>query len=260
MLREDDAARDGRRRSGWRARCAGCPTRPTAAPRSGRRDRRRPCRCRARATTSRRSRGGRRASGGPRSRARFSRATEPWCASAISSPASSFSAVARRSASRRLLTKIIVERCARMSSTSRGWIDGQIECRGVPAAAGPDGTLVDDLAQPRHVLDAAPRRVGRTPSAAPRRRSRPGAASTRPSSRRRRRRRAAARPRRAAAASRRARCAGAAARRFAERASSRSSERKRCAPRLVGTSEWISSTITVSTDASISRAPEVSSR
>ena len=37
-------------------------------------------------------------------------ATEPWCASAISSPAISLSAVARRSARRRLLTKIIVER------------------------------------------------------------------------------------------------------------------------------------------------------
>ncbi len=51
---------------------------------------------------------------------RFSRATDPWCASAISSPAVSLSAPASRSASRRLLAKIIVERCARTSSTRRG--------------------------------------------------------------------------------------------------------------------------------------------
>ena len=40
----------------------------------------------------------------------------------------------------------------------------------------------------------------------------------------------------------------------------RSSERNRWAPRLVGTSEWISSTMTVSTGRRISRACEVSSR
>ena len=42
---------------------------------------------------------------------RCSRASEPWWARAISSSASSFSRTARRSASRRLLTKTIVERC-----------------------------------------------------------------------------------------------------------------------------------------------------
>ena len=52
------------------------------------------------------------------------------------SPASSLIAAASRSASRRLLTKISVERCARMSSTSRGWIAVQIEARPV-AEAGP---------------------------------------------------------------------------------------------------------------------------
>ena len=51
---------------------------------------------------------------------RFSRATDPWCASASSSPAASLIAAASRSASRRLLAKIIVERCARISSTRRG--------------------------------------------------------------------------------------------------------------------------------------------
>ena len=59
--------------------------------------------------------------------ARMSFATEPWCALAISSSATSLSACASRSARRRELQKIIVERWARMSSTSRGWIDGQIE-------------------------------------------------------------------------------------------------------------------------------------
>ncbi len=44
------------------------------------------------------------------------------------------------------------------------------------------------------------------------------------------------------------------------RCSSRSSEIARCAPRLVGISEWISSTMTVSMDASASRAREASIR
>ena len=58
--------------------------------------------------------------------------------------------------------------------------------------------------------------------------------------------RGSAPPRRAAAASRRGRCAGAGR---PASASSRSSDSARCAPRLVGTSAWISSTITVSTAA-----------
>jgi hypothetical protein len=37
--------------------------------------------------------------------------------------------------------------------------------------------------------------------------------------------------------------------------SNRSSERKRCEPRLVGTSYWISSLLTLSTDEIFSRAP-----
>ena len=43
------------------------------------------------------------------------------------SPASSLSAPASRSARRRLLTKISVERCARTSSSSRGWMPDQID-------------------------------------------------------------------------------------------------------------------------------------
>ena len=60
------------------------------------------------------------------------------------------------------------------------------------------------------------------------------------------RRRGTARLRRAGAASPTGRCAAAAARRCA---SSRSSDSARCAPRLVGTSAWISSMMIVSTDA-----------
>ena len=60
---------------------------------------------------------------------RWSRAIDPWWARAISSPASSLRAAARRSARRREFTKRIVERCARTSSRRRGWIAGQIERR-----------------------------------------------------------------------------------------------------------------------------------
>ena len=45
----------------------------------------------------------------------------------------------RRSASRRLLGKISVDRWARMSSSSRGWIADQIDGRASPRPAGPLG-------------------------------------------------------------------------------------------------------------------------
>ena len=56
---------------------------------------------------------------------RSSRASEPWWARAISaglpsSPASSFSRTASRSAARRAFTKMIVERCSFTSSSSSG--------------------------------------------------------------------------------------------------------------------------------------------
>ena len=51
---------------------------------------------------------------------RCSRAIEPWCARAISSSASSLRRSASRSASRRLLTKTIVERCSRTSRSTSG--------------------------------------------------------------------------------------------------------------------------------------------
>jgi hypothetical protein len=70
---------------------------------------------------------------------RCGRAIEPWCERTSVSPASSFSAPARRSASRRLLTKIKVERWARINSSSRGWIAAQIDDRDSLAPAGPPG-------------------------------------------------------------------------------------------------------------------------
>ena len=61
---------------------------------------------------------------------RCSRASDPWCARTRSSSASSLRLAARRSASRRALVNTIVDRCSRISSSSRGWIDGQMECAG----------------------------------------------------------------------------------------------------------------------------------
>ncbi len=51
---------------------------------------------------------------------RSSRASEPWCERASSSPAISFRRRAIRSALRRLLTNMIVDLCWRMSSSSSG--------------------------------------------------------------------------------------------------------------------------------------------
>ena len=70
-------------------------------------------------------------------RSRCSRAIEPWCACTSSSPASSFTAFAMRSARRRLLTKMSVERCSRISSRRRGWIAGQMLDRASARDAGP---------------------------------------------------------------------------------------------------------------------------
>ncbi len=67
---------------------------------------------------------------------RCSRDTEPWWALAISSPARSFKWVARRSARVRLLTKMIVERCAMTRASSCGYIAGQMERFGGAPSAG----------------------------------------------------------------------------------------------------------------------------
>ena len=83
---------------------------------------------------------------------RCSRASEPWCARTRSSSASSFKRAARRSAMRRAFTNTIVERCARISSSSCGWIDGQIEARSGRRVGSSTGR-VDRLAELGHVLD-----------------------------------------------------------------------------------------------------------
>ena len=141
-----------RRARGLRGRCAAARARRTSATRPGSRGRPRPCRSRARATDVATRHGIRPAFRSSSTSIRCSRASEPWCARAISRSASSFSRSASRSARRRLLTKTIVERCACTSASSSGYIDGQIEPR-------------------------APARSRRTPS----RRSRPGGRAPRSS-------------------------------------------------------------------------------
>ena len=58
---------------------------------------------------------------------RCSRDSDPWCARATVSPASSLIAPASRSARRRLFTNSSVVRCARISSSRRGWMLDQID-------------------------------------------------------------------------------------------------------------------------------------
>ena len=88
---------------------------------------------------------------------RCSRAIEPWCARTRSSPASSFSRAASRSAIRRAFTNTIVERCARISSSSSGWIDGQIEPRGGAGRRRPEQVGADLLARRRRRARPCPR-------------------------------------------------------------------------------------------------------
>ena len=66
-------------------------------------------------------------------------ATLPWCARTRTSPASSLTAPEIRSARRRLLTKMMVERWARTCSRSLGWMALQMEARRGPCDAGPLG-------------------------------------------------------------------------------------------------------------------------
>ena len=54
---------------------------------------------------------------------------------------------------RRLFTKMSVERCARTSSRSLGWMALQIECRAGAREAGPLGMSIRSAADRRHVLD-----------------------------------------------------------------------------------------------------------
>ena len=212
---------------------------------------------------------------------RRSRDSEPWWALTTSWPgsggrpsasaarfspsaASSLSRVASRSARRRALTKMRVDRCCCTSSSRRGWMEGQMLRRAGDAAAGPSAGVVDQLAQRPHVLDGddhldlegladagvddgdRPRhppggRPGRPRGASSTGGSRPGSG----------------RSRRAGAGWPTGRCAGAGAR---TASSSRSRLRARCEPRLVGARAWISSTMTASTLRNVSRAADVSMR
>ena len=192
---------------------------------------------------------------------------------------------------RRLLTKMRVDRCACTSSSRRGWIAVQMDDRFAPAA-GPLGissaspiramssTGTSILSSSRFFWDVSMIVTSRYAGAADSALNSSWMASSGSStaifaeprpplpavdSRRPRDpwlRRLAAPPRNRATSSsgrcvaeRPMRCGG-----VAVSACSRSSESARCAPRLTGTSAWISSMMMVSIDRSASRAFDVSSR
>ena len=193
---------------------------------------------------------------------RSSRESEPWWARAISRPSRRSRASCARElvepqrqplGERRLLTKTIVERCASTSASSsrvdrrpdragRARRRRRLE-RSAPASSGsaarcvrldassrPGRDLEVELLARAGVDDRATRAAGPT-------RKRPTSSS--------------------------GRCVAESPMRCSRRrasASRRSSESARWAPRLVAATAWISSTITVSTPPSISRAREVSSR
>ena len=78
----------------------------------------------------------------PRSRLRWARAIEPWCERTSVSPASSFSAPASRSASRRLLTKM-QRRAVRANQLEQPRVDRRPDrARTCPCAAGPEGISI----------------------------------------------------------------------------------------------------------------------
>ena len=125
-------------------------------------------------------------------RVRCSRARLPWWARATSSSASSLSRRARRSASRRLLTKISVERWARTSSSSSGYIAGQMERRRPsppgtsmgrpPRAAGRPSSRMSSTGTTTlevELLARSRRRRSRRGAGGPRRPGRPGSARSR---------------------------------------------------------------------------------
>ena len=182
---------------------------------------------------------------------RCSRAIEPWCERTSSSPASSLSRCARRSASRRLLQNTIVEWCWRISSRIRGWIAGQMLTRASGPAAGPPGCSSSGSGSPR------------------RERSSTGTITWSSSGLRvpastiddlAARSDAAEEPRDRLERTLRRREPDPLRRRTAVSFSSRSSESARCAPRLEPAIAWTSSMITCSTVRRASRAWLVSSR
>ena len=207
---------------------------------------------------------------------RCARASDPWCARTSVSPASSFSAPARRSASRRLFTKSSVERWARMSSSSRGWIDVQIVCTGCAdagpltgsgrcptfamSAMGTSTVMASDFGARASTMVTG--RAGGGASSANSACSASSGDCTARCAAPDRGRPGACPPRKSAISSR-FRCVADRPMRWLGRsviAASRSSVSARCAPRLVETRAWISSTMTVSMARSRSRAFEVSSR
>ncbi len=161
------------------------------------------------------------------------------------SPASSFSRSASRSAARRLLTKISVERCSRTSFSSSGYIAGQIDLRvaswpwnGSSSRSMFSGSTIDStgtwifrssgLRMP--VSTTVTRRFGPTMK-------RPTSSSG------------------FWVAERPTRCTSRPA-----TSTNRSNVIARCAPRLVCATAWISSRITVSVPSKIARAWLVSIR
>ena len=191
---------------------------------------------------------------------RCGRASEPWCERTRTSPASSFSALASRSAIRRLLTKMSVERCA-LIKFEESRVDRGPDCRAHRSLAmrGRSGSPPAGRSWPcpRPGLRFSDRAAS-SPTYRRWRRSRYcGAAGGGDADAAPPRKRATSSSGRCVADSP-MRCSGAAP--AGRIASSRSSDIARCAPRLVGTSAWISSTITVSTARSASRAFEVNSR
>ena len=161
---------------------------------------------------------------------RCSRASEPWCARAISFSASSLRRRARRSASRRLLTKTIVERCSCTSSSRAGWIEGQMEPPSPGSRMSSRGTTTRRSSSLR--VPASTSSIGLPPET-----KRPISSSGR------------------WVADRPTRCTGSPTSR-----SSRSRLSARCAPRLEPATACTSSTITTWTPPSVSRARDVSMR
>ena len=162
---------------------------------------------------------------------------------AVSSAWISLSRAVSRSARRRELTNTIVERCAVTRSTTCRSTCGQID----PCPAVPAGAVTPGASEDRSVMSSTGTRTVRS-----KRLSEAGATTVTGRSPARNRatsecgRTVAERPTRWAGVS--------------SSSSSRSRLSARCAPRLVPATAWISSMITVSTLARVSRAAEVSSR
>ena len=204
--------------------------------------------------TWRRAPAGGRPSAPPRSATRCSRAIDPWWARTSSSPASSLRRWARRSARRRLLQKMIVERWLRTRSRIRGMDRRPDADARFRAGRRPARLLLERqrLAEAAQVLDgyddlqlqrlASAGVDDRDAAALADATQEPGDRLERALRRRQPDPLGRARPASATSRSRRSRL------------------RARCAPRFVPAIAWTSSTMTCSTPASMSRAWLVSSR